>query len=144
MKGKEEASVVFLRATSYQHHHVFLKCAQDGLQGSLGAVDLTDAKRSLSKSVGYRCGCTVLFSHSLRGKTFETDGGALESEEMGPFSTKLLLISHLRHFYSWRPRLCDYLKSDHICVMQINKSFIAVDLVRTVMGMALNDFLFGR
>lgn len=96
MKGEEEASVVFLRATSYQHHHVFPKCAQEG---SLGAVELINAKRALSKSVGFNCGCTVLSSHSLRGKNFlRPDGGSLESEEMGPFSMKLLLISHLQHF----------------------------------------------
>lgn len=52
------------------------------------------------------------------------DGGALESEEMGPFSMKLLLVSHLRHFYPWRPRLCDYLKSSHICVTQINNQVV--------------------
>lgn len=72
------------------------------------------------------------------------DGGALESEEMGPFSMKLLLISHWRHFYTWRPRLCDYLRSSHIGVTQINKSLIAVDVVRTVMGTAPKDFVFGR
>lgn len=143
-KGEEEASVVFLRATSYQHAHASEVCP-GRLARLRGAVDLTDAKRPLSKSVGYHCGCTVLFSHSLRGKNFlRPDGGALESEEVGPFSMKLLLISHLWHFYTWRPSLCDYLQSDHVCVMQINKLFIAVDLVRTVMGMALNDFLFGR
>lgn len=79
-----------------------------------------------------------------RERFLRPDGGALESEEMGPFSMKLLLISHWRHFYTWRPRLCDYLRSSHICVTQINKSFIAVDVVRTVMGTAPKDFLLGR
>lgn len=115
-----------------QHHHVFLKCAQDGLQGSLRSCGPTWCK-ALSHQVSrhhYGCskvlsqqGCTglPLFSHSLRGQNFlRPDGGALESEEMGPFSMKLLLFSHLWHFYSWNPRLCDYLKSDHICVMETN------------------------
>lgn len=39
------------------------------------------------------------------GKPLRPDGGALESEEMGPFIMKLLLFSHLWHFYTWNPRL---------------------------------------
>lgn len=35
LKGEEEPSLLFLKATSYQNHHVFLKYAQDDLQGSL-------------------------------------------------------------------------------------------------------------
>lgn len=76
------------------------------------------------------------------GKPLRPDGGALESEEMGPFIMKLLLFSHLWHFYTWNPRLCDYLKSNHICLAEIIKSLIAVDLIRTGMGMALKDFSF--
>lgn len=62
---------------------------------------------------------------------------------MGPFSPKLLLFSHLQHSYTWSQRLCDYLRSNHICLMEINKSCVAVESVRTVMGMALNNFSFG-
>lgn len=38
-------------------------------------------------------------------------------------------------FYMWSLRLCDYLKSSHICLLEINnqKPFIAIDLVRTIM-----------
>lgn len=37
------------------------------------------------------------------GKPLRPDGGALESEEMGPFIMKLLLFSHLWHFLHVEP-----------------------------------------
>ena len=77
------------------------------------------------------------------GKTLRPDGGALESEEMGPFSMELLLFSHFWHFRLWSLRPCDYLKPSHIVRWrQITRSFVATDLVRTVMGMQSKDFSF--
>lgn len=35
--------------------------------------------------------------------------------------------------------MCEYLRSNHICLVEKNKSFIAVALVRTVTGVALKD-----
>lgn len=70
-KGEEEASVVFLRATSYQHAHASEVCP-GRLARQRGAVDLTDAKRPLSKSVGYHCGCSSLQPFPKREKLFET------------------------------------------------------------------------
>lgn len=97
-----------------------------------GAMDLIVAKLflSLSKSVGI----TVIEKFSLskvalgylssaipsEGKTLRPDGGALESEDVGPFSMKLQLFSHCWHFYMWSLRLCDYIQSIHICLVEIN------------------------
>lgn len=97
-------------------------------------------------------GCRVL-SARLRGlaspqpfpqRGNRPAGGALESEEMGPFRPKLLLFSHPQHSYAWSQRLRDYLRPNHICLMEINnQSCIAVDSVQTVIGMGLNNFSFG-
>lgn len=95
-----------------------------------GAMDLTVAKLFLSQQVS-RNHCDWKFSLSKvalgylssaipsEGKTLRPDG-ALESEDMGPFSMKLLLFSHCWHFYMWSLRLCDYIKSNHICLVEIN------------------------
>lgn len=84
LKGKEEPSVLFLKAISYQNCHVFPKHAQDHLQGNLRSCGPNCGKAlslSLSKSVGITvvaefsqqgCAGLPLFSHSLRGKNFET------------------------------------------------------------------------
>lgn len=94
-----------------------------------GAVDLTHTKLSQQA-----IGSTMLAKLSLskvalgclspaipsEGKTWRPDGGTLESEEMGHFSVKLLLFSHWRHFYTWNLRLCGYLKSNHVYLVEIN------------------------
>lgn len=79
---EEEPSVLFLKNTFYQNRHVFLKHAQDDLQGNLRSSGCKRWKaRSLSASALVSLvakfslqGCTglPLFSHSLRGKNFET------------------------------------------------------------------------
>lgn len=80
---KEESSVLFLKDTSYQNCHGFPKHAQDNLQGNLRSCGHNCCKAlSLSASqwdslwlkVLSQQGCTglPLFSHSLRGKSFET------------------------------------------------------------------------
>lgn len=96
-----------------------------------GAMDLTVAKLCVSQQVS-RNHCDWKFSLSKvalgylssaipsEGKTLRPDGGALESEDMGPFSMKLLLFSHCWHFYIWSLRLCDYIKANHICLVEIN------------------------
>ena len=79
---EEEPSVLFLKNTFYQNHHVFLKHAQDDLQGNLRSSGCKRWKaRSLSASPLVSLvakfslqGCTglPLFSHSFRGKNFGT------------------------------------------------------------------------
>ena len=79
---EKEPSVLFLKNTFYQNCHVFLKHAQDDLQGNLRSSGCKRWKaRSLSVSPLVSLvakfslqGCTglPLFSHSLRGKNFET------------------------------------------------------------------------
>lgn len=115
-----------------------------------GAVDLTVAKLSLPQSLWLQSSlaarlhwATSLQPFPQREKLLRPDGGALKSEEMGPFCVKLLLFSHFWYFYMWSLRLCDFIKSNHICLVEIhNQVFVATDLVRTVMGMALKDFSF--
>ena len=79
---EKEPSVLFLKNTFYQNCHVFLKHAQDDLQGNLRSSGYKRWKaRSLSASPLVSLvakfslqGCIGLphFSHSLRGKNFET------------------------------------------------------------------------
>lgn len=153
LKGEEQPSVLLLKATSCQNRHGFLMHVQDNLHDSLRSCGPNRCK-ALSLSLSKSTGVTMVAKFSLskvalgylsstipsEGKTLRPDGGALESEEMGPFSMKLLLFSHFWHFYMWSLRLCDCLKSNHICLVEIIKSVVAIDLMRTVMGMALKDF----
>ena len=121
---EEEPSVLFLKNNFFQNCHVFLRHAQEDLQGNLRSSRCKCWKaRSLSASPLVSLvakfslqGCTglPLFSHSLRGKNFGTRWWSSESEEMGPFSMELLLFSHFWCFYMWSLTPCDYLKPSHI------------------------------
>lgn len=105
-----------------QHRHV---CRSVPRTACKAASELwTYRCQALSKSGRYHGGCTVLFSRSLRGRNFlRPAGGALESEEMAPFSMKLLLITscdilHVETDYVISPI------SIYICVMQINNQVV--------------------
>ena len=102
---EEEPSVLFLKNTFFQNRHVFLKHAQDDLPGNLRSSGCERCKaRSLSASPSVSLWlpsplCRVALGYlssaiPSEGKTLRPDGGALESEEMGPFSMELLLFSH--------------------------------------------------
>lgn len=122
---EEEPSVLFLKKTFYQNRHVFLKHAQDDLQGNLRSSGCERCKaRSLSASPlvslwlpSLLCRVSLSYLSSAipsEGKTLRPDGGALESEEMGLFSMELLLFSHFWHFDMWSLTPCDCLKPSHI------------------------------
>ena len=151
---EKEPSVLFLKNTFYQNHHVFLKHAQDNLPGNLRSSGCERCKaRSLSASPSVSLWwpsplCRVALGYlssaiPSEGKTLRPDSGALESEEMGPFSMELLPFSHFWHFEMWSLTPCNYLKPNHIVWWRlIIRSFKATDLVRTVMGMRSKDFSF--
>lgn len=120
LKG-EEAPSVYSWEPPPASTITFSWSAQDGLQGSLGAVDLSDAKLSLSKSVGYHCGCEVLSSATpSEGKLFETrwwrsgvrGNGSLQHEAAArqPLATFLPMEAET----VWLPQI------SHICVTQLN------------------------
>lgn len=111
-KGEGEPSILFLKATSHQNRHVFLMhrsaSCQDDLRGNLRSCGLNHCKAhclSQRSPQVSRCqyGCKIhclskvelgylSTAVSSEGKILRPDGGALESEEMGVFSTKLLLL----------------------------------------------------
>lgn len=127
LRGKEKRLERRRRATCYiRKSHLlpepshFLKRAQDNLQGRLRNSRPNGCK-GLSARLHWAA-CPQPFPSE--GETLRPDGGALESEDMGAFSLKLLLFGRLQHFYTWSQRLCDYLRSNHICLMEINNQVL--------------------
>lgn len=155
---KEESSVLFLKDTSYQNCHGFPKHAQDNLQGNLRSCGHNCCKAlSLSASqwdslwlkVLSQQGCTglPLFSHSLRGKSFETRWWSSGVRGHGSLRPEAAALQPLLTFFFlpvepgiiWLYQI----KSNHICLVEINnRSVRTMDLLRTLMGVTLKDFSF--
>lgn len=120
---EKKSHLVYFQKPPPTRTMIFLKYAQDDLQGRL--------RSCISQPVNsyhYGCqalsqqGCTAtsLWSFPQRDRLWDQIAGTLESEDIGPFNVKLLLFSHLRYFCSWNLRLCGYLRSNHICLVEIN------------------------
>ena len=121
---EEEPSVLFLKNTFYQNHHVFLKHAQDDLQGNLRSSGCKRWKaHSLSASPLVSLvakfslqGCTglPLFSHSLRGKNFETRWWSSGVRGNGSLQHGAAALQPLLTFLHVDLTPCDYVKPSHI------------------------------
>lgn len=151
LEGEEEPSVIFLKATSCQNHHVFLKYAQDDLQGRLRSCG-PNRYKALSASQWV----SVIAKFSQQGCT----GASLQ-----PFPQRDKLWDQMVELWSQRnwvlsawsccsSATCNIFtcgtwdfvfisnKVTFVWWRWIIKSFVAIDLVRTIMGMALKDFSF--
>ena len=127
---EKEPSVLFLKNTFYQNRHVFLKHAQDDLQGNLRSSGCKRWKAySLSASALVSLvakfslqGCTglPLFSHSLRGENFETRWWSSGVRGNGSFQHGAAALQPLLTFSLVEPETMWLSQTKSHCPVEIN------------------------